>query len=552
VQLSTNLRRWPDLITVCCVWLLASCAGDPAGGTAPAPEVAPLGTAAPLGLRLPQPQVLPPERGTSISPLYARSGAEADTSHFPPQRAANAGSGLVFQPAWTEAEPTVEGLAYALYRFNVSGYSGEPLLQFSLKSSGEPADCWVAVGDFAANRWQFHGLDAGHNVALTPAEFAAATAPASQDFWVLVVFTGEASWELSSIRIGSSQAFLKISAVSPLSGWPGTQVYIAASTDKPLPPNAEWEWDFGGAVATQEMYGKFGFLRLSSVSGSYQGHVRCTSWPDEANYDFTFTVRDPAPPNIQGFKPASVGIPGSWSQGTGDYLEMINTGGPATAWSWDFGGGAEPGTSLDQYPSVVWQNPGSYTAILTASNAEGSSSINFGYTVELPQPPELEYVYSQGAMELLPFELQAAFAGPYVSDWSWDFGGAADPNTNTAARPVITPLAPGSYNCHVTASNPGGSSDLDFVLEVEALQPPHIVQVEPLTVLAGATFLANLANDGGPITAWSWDFGGGCLPNTSTDPQPQVQALGAGTYHCTVQISNPKGSDTYAFDLEVQ
>lgn len=47
---------------------------------------------------------------------------------------------------------------------------------------------------------------------------------------------------------------------------------------------------------------------------------------------------------------------------------------PATLWEWSFPGG-EPGSSQDQNPLVVYNNPGIYTASVTVSNAVGEMSV---------------------------------------------------------------------------------------------------------------------------------------------------------------------------------
>jgi len=43
-------------------------------------------------------------------------------------------------------------------------------------------------------------------------------------------------------------------------------------------------------------------------------------------------------------------------------------------------------------------------------------------------------------------------------------------------------------------------------------------------------------------TSWSWNFGGGASPNTSTAPLPQVTLLALGTYNGTVIATNAAGS----------
>ncbi|MEO7992816.1 MAG: PKD domain-containing protein, partial [bacterium] len=83
---------------------------------------------------------------------------------------------------------------------------------------------------------------------------------------------------------------------------------------------------------------------------------------------------------------------------------------------------------------------------------------------------------------------------------------------------------------------------------------PVITRVDPQNLLAcpGArvTFVPTVA---GVVTSWAWDFGGGALPNTSTDPTPTVTLQAAGIYQGTVTASNGAGSSapflfTYTVD----
>jgi PKD repeat protein len=53
-----------------------------------------------------------------------------------------------------------------------------------------------------------------------------------------------------------------------------------------------------------------------------------------------------------------------------------------------------------------------------------------------------------------------------VTNWAWDFGGGATPNTSTDASPVITLKGRGDYSASVTVSNPFGSDTYNFQLIV--------------------------------------------------------------------------------------
>jgi len=69
--------------------------------------------------------------------------------------------------------------------------------------------------------------------------------------------------------------------------------------------------------------------------------------------------------------------------GTVNFTDM-STCGP-TAWDWTFDGGT-PGTSTDQNPSVVYNNPGTYDVSLVVSNAQGSNPMQKSNYITVLQP----------------------------------------------------------------------------------------------------------------------------------------------------------------------
>ncbi|HYE79438.1 MAG TPA: PKD domain-containing protein, partial [bacterium] len=82
---------------------------------------------------------------------------------------------------------------------------------------------------------------------------------------------------------------------------------------------------------------------------------------------------------------------------------------------------------------------------------------------------------------------------------------------------------------------------------------PQVVSVSPTGSIGVVTetvqFAAVTTNN---PTAWAWDFGGGTIPNTSTDPSPVVNLLTAGTYTGSLTLSNAAGAgDPFAFTYTV-
>ncbi len=105
-------------------------------------------------------------------------------------------------------------------------------------------------------------------------------------------------------------------------------------------------------------------VRASDASHVYGGEVL-----DVLSVDYmAFEVGDAQP------QPPVANFVGSPSSGTAPLTVNFTdqSSGSPTSWIWDFGDGV--GTSSQQNPSYTYQNPGSYTVSLTATNAYGSDA----------------------------------------------------------------------------------------------------------------------------------------------------------------------------------
>jgi PKD repeat protein len=89
-------------------------------------------------------------------------------------------------------------------------------------------------------------------------------------------------------------------------------------------------------------------------------------------------------------------------------------------------------------------------------------------------------------------------------------------------------------------------------LRIVSETPPAVTGVSPLTGNAGQSRTFSLTASGGPATSWLWNFGAAAQPSTSTSASPTVQLAGAGTYSCSVAITNNCGTDTYNFLLTIR
>ena len=125
-----------------------------------------------------------------------------------------------------------------------------------------------------------------------------------------------------------------------------------------------------------------------------------------------------------------------------------------TAWSWTFGDG---GTSDQQHPSHTYNEPGTYTVSLTATNAGGSDTkTKTGHiTVTAPILPPVAGFWASPTTGTAPLTVQFTDASTNApTAWSWNFG---DGRTSIAQSPSHTYSTAGTYTVALTVTNAGGS-----------------------------------------------------------------------------------------------
>mgnify|MGYP003764676023 CR=1 FL=1 len=217
-----------------------------------------------------------------------------------------------------------------------------------------------------------------------------------------------------------------------------------------------------------------------------------------------------------------------------------STGSP-TAWSWNFGDG---GTSDQQHPSHTYNEPGTYTVNLTATNAGGSDTeTKTGYiTVTAPVLPPVAAFSAAPTTGTAPLTVQ--FTDASTNDptaWSWTFG---DGGTSDQQHPSHTYNEPGTYTVNLTATNAGGSdteTKTGYITVTAPILPPVAAfSASPTTGIAPLTVQFTDASTGSP-TSWHWDFGDG---RTSIAQSPRHTYSTAGTYTVNLTATNAGGSDT--------
>lgn len=219
--------------------------------------------------------------------------------------------------------------------------------------------------------------------------------------------------------------------------------------DPPLPVNftdqstglvSSWFWDFGDD----------GTSTLKNPSHTYQ---------NVGSYDVALTVTGPGGSDtetktdyITVGSPPVADFSGEPTSGCAplevDFTDE-STGDP-TSWLWDFGDGQ---TSTDQNPTHIYDDPGSYTVSLTATNSVGSDTKTKTDYITVGSEPGA--AFSADPVEGCP-PLEVSFtdeSSGYPDSWQWDFG---DGGSSSESDPNYTYEEPGTYTVSLTVSNACG------------------------------------------------------------------------------------------------
>jgi len=219
----------------------------------------------------------------------------------------------------------------------------------------------------------------------------------------------------------------------------GKQVnFVDQSTGTPT----SWLWNFGDNTTSSlpnpiHLYTTSGTytvtLTVANAAGSNSASDAVKIDPVPPVADFAFTV-------------------------TGHQANFVDrsTGNPSS-WSWSFGDG---GTSTQQNPIHIYPTAGSYTAMLTVTNADGSNSKSQVVVIEAGTAPKAAFTFTKN-------NLQVAFADQSSgapTTWLWDFGDSS--GLSTQQNPVHTYAAAGSYTVTLSVSNANGTNSVSQAVSV--------------------------------------------------------------------------------------
>jgi len=363
-------------------------------------------------------------------------------------------------------------------------------------------------------------------------------------FYRVIPTDGNSRGEPSNVVYAAAEGEIpNIVAVQPLSGATGSSATFTATVTGREP--LVYSWDFDGAATPNTSTDKSPTITLGAL-GNYPASLTVANDLDGDTHWFTLKVR-PGGPEITDVQPQT-GEPGSLVK-----LKATFTAAGLPSFAWDFGGGATPNNSDDLSPTVILAASGDYNASLTVTDEFGADTYEFTLSVMPDLSPQILAVNPGVGYSGSEQEFWANYEVNGTPSFSWDFGGGATPNAISARSPSVVLGAAGEYTGQFTLTDEYGEDTRAFNYRVEESSfAPEIREIWPRAGETGTELTLSARVLGTPPLAYSWNFGGGAIPDTSTEASPTVLLnWPSGVYNASLTVTNSYGEDTRSFSLLV-
>ncbi len=231
-----------------------------------------------------------------------------------------------------------------------------------------------------------------------------------------------------------------------------------------------------------------------------------------------------------------------------------SSSGRVSRWSWEFEGG-QPGASELSSPMVVYNTPGTYSVILTVSDANGSNTVKkeglvkVGYNKVVAGFSADKLVAQQG--DSVHFK---DFSTGLPSAWKWEFKEQESGLiiTSTQRNPAIKFDQPGKYTVTLKASNAAYQDVAVKELYLEVIDitfvSANFTSNTTATYAGGKVAFYNTSL--GTATSYSWTFEGGS-PSVSSEADPQITYSSPGRYKVKLTVANPSKQSEKEIDAYI-
>jgi PKD repeat protein len=222
-----------------------------------------------------------------------------------------------------------------------------------------------------------------------------------------------------------------------------------------------------------------------------------------------------------------------------------------TSWNWSFGDTTWFNTTSSSLRNVshIYTNAGTYSVMLTASNAGGSNTKTIaGYiTVSAPQPPPVAAFSGTPTAGTAPLKVIFKDSSTNTpTSWNWTFGDGSLVNI-TDKNPVHTYTASGIYDVSLNATNAAGSNIFTRTGYITIFARPAVTVISPASgPTAGGTVvtLTGTGFTGATAVIFGTTAGTSLTVNSDTKITIRSPAHASGTVDITV--TTPGGASVHA------
>jgi fibronectin type 3 domain-containing protein len=196
--------------------------------------------------------------------------------------------------------------------------------------------------------------------------------------------TGSSSPSAEACGLRSSGVAPRVLRVFPFEGTTGEHLEPLAYVRGGVPTS--WNWNFGVGGMPDITIDQAPYILLGPP-GVYLSTLTVANPLGQDIYHFVLDVR---PANVA---PVVEDVyPTTGTEQSVVAFTATTSGGLPTSWSWNFGGGAQPGVTISSAPVVTLGEPGLYNAAVTVANPTGEDvyffTLEVGTAPAAPAPPQ--------------------------------------------------------------------------------------------------------------------------------------------------------------------
>ena len=386
----------------------------------------------------------------------------------------------------------------------------------------------VATGGTPSFSYSWDFGDGNFGVGATPSHTYLVTG--SYTATVTVTDSGGQVASASTLLIKVAPQLTATANGAPSIGDAPLVVQFSATAGGGLAPFS-YAWSFGDGATSASQNPAHSF----SAAGSYNPTLTVTDANGvSVSANAATVIVNPAPVATAsagvgaGDAPLAVSFTGSASGGTLPY-----------SYAWSFGDGA---TSSSQNPGHTYTAPGTFSALLTVTDAAGLTARAAAVTITVNASPTVSVSASpsRGDAPVAVGFTGSASGGTAPYSYSWAFG---DGQTGSGVTPSHTYTSASSYTATVTVTDGvGGHASR----QVAVMVSPQLVVTgtgNPATGQAPLTVGLDGAAAGGKAPYYfTWDLGDG----SKTSAHAVSHVYGAGSFTATLIVSDSNGGSATA------